>query len=151
VLYAATFAQGLPLLAALRYGRRLPAPRVWLAVWCVALLAGDLVLLWFRSGGNLWLFYLIVPLHNAIMLWTLSLWQEDPVSRLAFRVAIPLDLLALVALIPAVQSGSTFNQFTWPFQALVLLAGSLYTLVRRSIAEPERVTSRDWFWATLGT
>lgn len=151
VLYAAAIAQGLPLLAALRYGRRLPAPRVWLAVWCVALLAGDLVLLRFRSGGNLWLFYMVVPLHNAIMLWTLSLWQEDPVSRLAFRVAIPLDLLALVALIPAVQSGTTFNQFTWPFQALVLLAGSLYTLVRRSIAEPERVTSRDWFWVTLGT
>ena len=152
VLYAATLAQGLPPLAALRYGRRLPAPRVWLAIWCLALLASDLAQLWFRTGGNnLWLNYIVVPLHNVIMLWTLSLWQEDPVSRLAFRVAIPLDLLALVSLIPAVQSASTFNQFTWPFQALVLLTGSLYTLVRRSIAEPERVTSRDWFWVTLGT
>jgi hypothetical protein len=126
---------------------------VWIAVWCVALVAGDAAQLWFRSGGtnNLWVNYVVVPLHNAIMLWALSLWQDDPVSRLAFRVAIPLDLLALVALIPAVQSASMFNQFTWPFQALVLLAGSLYTLVRRSIAEPERVTSRDWFWVTLGT
>jgi hypothetical protein len=153
VLYAATFAQGLPLLAAARYARRLPPARVWIAVWCVALVAGDAAQLWFRSGGtnNLWVNYVVVPLHNAIMLWALSLWQDDPVSRLAFRVAIPLDLLALVALIPAVQSASMFNQFTWPFQALVLLAGSLYTLVRRSIAEPERVTSRDWFWVTLGT
>jgi hypothetical protein len=153
VLYAATLAQGLPLLAALRYGRRLPSPRRWVAVWCLALLAGDAAQLWFRAGGNnnLWLTYIVVPLHNAIMLWTLSLWQEDPVSRLAFRVAIPLDLLALVALIPAVQSASTFNQFTWPFQALVLLAGSLYTLVTRAIREPERVTSQDWFWVTLGT
>ena len=153
MLYAATFAQGLPIFASFRYWRRLPAARVWVAVWCLALLAGDLVLLWFRNAGssNLWLFYIVVPLHNAIMLWALSLWQEDPVSRLAFRVAIPLDLLALVALIPAVQSGSTFNQFTWPFQALVLLAGSLYTLVRLSIREPEKVTSRDWFWITLGT
>ena len=33
----------------------------------------------------------------------------------------------------------------------MLLAGSLYTLVRRSISEPERVTNRDWFWITLGT
>lgn len=152
VLYAATLAQGLPLLAAVRYRRRLPAPRVWMAVWCVSLLAGDMALLWFRNvGSNLWLTYVVVPLQNAIMLWTLSLWQEDPVSRLAFRVAIPLYLLALAALIPAVRSGSTFNQFTWPFQALILLAGSLYTLVRRSIREPERVTSRDWFWVTLGT
>jgi len=119
----------------------------------LALVAGDLAQLWFRGGGtnNLWVQYIVVPLHNAIMLWTLSLWQEDPVSRLAFRVAIPLDLLALLALIPAVQSAATFNQFTWPFQALVLLAGSLFTLVTRAIREPERVTSRDWFWITLGT
>jgi len=121
-------------------------------VWCVALLAADAAQLWFRAGGvnNLWVIYFVVPLQNAIMLWVLSLWQDDPVSRLAFRVAIPLDLLALAALIPAAQSASVFNQFTWPFQALVLLAGSLYTLVRRSSREPERVTSRDWFWVTLG-
>lgn len=153
VLYAATLAQALPLLAAVRYARRLPSARRWVAVWCLALLAGDAAQLWFRTGGtnNLWLTYIVVPLHNTIMLWTLSLWQEDPVSRLAFRVAIPLDLLALVALIPAVQSAATFNQFTWPFQALVLLAGSLYTLVTRAIREPERVTSQDWFWITFGT
>jgi hypothetical protein len=117
------------------------------------LLAADGMQLWFRTSGtsNLWLNYILVPLYNTIMLWALSLWQEDPVSRLAFRVAIPLDLLALAALIPAAKSASMFNQFTWPFQALVLLAGSLYTLVTRAIREPERVTSRDWFWVTLGT
>ena len=121
-------------------------------MWCLALLASDATQFWFRgSGNNLWVQYIVVPLHNAIMLWALSLFQQDPVSRLAFRVAIPLDLLALAALIPAVQSAATFNQVTWPFQALVLLAGSLYTLVTRSISEPERVTSRDWFWITLGT
>jgi hypothetical protein len=152
-LHAASLAQVLPLLASARYGRRLPPARRWVAVWCVALLAADAAQLWFRAGGvnNLWVIYFVVPLQNAIMLWALSLWQDDPVSRLAFRVAIPLDLLALAALIPAAQSASVFNQFTWPFQALVLLAGSLYTLVRRSSREPERVTSRDWFWVTLGT
>jgi len=153
VLHAASLAQALPVFAALRYGLRLPEQRRWIVVWCLALLASDAALLWFRAPGynNLWLQWVTVPLHNAIMLWTLSLWQQDPVSRLAFRVAIPLDLLALLAFIPAVQSAATFNQFTWPFQALVLLAGSLYTLVRRAIGEPERVTSQDWFWVTLGT
>lgn len=152
VLFAATYAQVLPLLAAVRYGIRLPLPRRWVLVWCLALLASDAAQYWLRdSGNNLWVQYTFVPLHNAIMLWALSLWQQDPVSRLAFRVAIPLDLLALAALIPAWHSAATFNQFTWPFQALVLLAGSLYTLVSLSIKEPERVTSRDWFWVTLGT
>ncbi len=152
VMHAASLAQVLPLLAAMRYGTRLPVARRWVAVWCLALLASDAAQLWFRGGGtdNRWVHYIAVPLHNAIMLWTLSLWQPDPVSRLAFRVAIPLNLLALLAIVPAVQSAAMFNQVTWPFQALVLLAGSLYTLVRRAGGEPDRVTSRDWFWITLG-
>ena len=155
VLHAATAAQVIPVLAAVRYGVRLPSPRPWIVVWCASLLASDFAQYQFGIGAaganNLWLQYIAVPTQNAIMLWALSLWQPDPVSRLAFRVAIPLDVLALLALIPAAQSAAVFNQFTWPFQSLVLLAGSLYTLVKRSIGEPERVTSRDWFWITLGT
>ena len=153
VLYGATAAQVLPILAAARYGPRLPPARRWLALWCFTLVVSDVAQFWVGSGGTntLWMQYIAVPTQNAIMLWTLSLWQPDPVSRLAFRVAIPLDVLALLALIPAAQSAAVFNQFTWPFQALVLLAGSLYTLVRRSISEPDRVTSRDWFWISLGT
>ena len=78
VLYAATLAQALPLLAAVGYARRLPPARRWVVVWCVALLAGDAAQLWFRTGGtnNLWLTYIVVPLHNAIMLWTLSLCRK---------------------------------------------------------------------------
>lgn len=153
VLHVATAAQALPILAAARYGPRLPPARRWLALWCLLLLASDVAQLWFVNGStsNLWLQYIAVPTQNAAMLWVLSLWQPDPVSRLAFRVAIPLDVVALLALIPAAASAAVFNQFTWPFQALVLLTGSLYTLVRRSISEPDRVTSRDWFWVTLGT
>jgi hypothetical protein len=152
VMHAASLSQLIPLLAAARYGRKLPPARRWVAVWCLALLAGDAAQLWLVAPGtsNLWVQFLVVPLHTAILLWALSLWQQDPVSRLAFRLAIPLNLLALVALIPAVQATS-FNRFAWALQALVLLAGSLYTLVRCSIGEPDRVTSRDWFWIMLGT
>jgi hypothetical protein len=154
VLYAASLSQALPLLAAFRYGPRLPSPRKWVVLWCAAMLASDAAQLWLRGSDgthNLSVEYVVVPLHSTIMLWTLSLWQQDPVSRLAFRVAIPLHLLALAALIPAAESAAAFNQFTRPFQSLVLMAASLYTLVRRASAEPERVTSRDWFWITLGT
>lgn len=152
VLFAATYAQVVPLLAAFRYGPRLPLARRWVVLWCLVSLLGDAAQYWFRgSGNNLWVNYAVVPLQNSIMLWTLSTWQKDPVSRLAFRVAIPLHLLALLALLPAIQSAAAFNQVTWPFQALVLLAGSLYTLVRLASHEPERVTSNDWFWVTLGT
>ena len=85
------------------------------------------------------------------MLWTLSLWQHHVVSRLAFRIAIPLFLVTVLALVPAVSDTGTFDTVTRPFQALLLLAGALYTLVRNAASNPGGVTREDWFWITLGT
>ena len=150
ILYAAALSQTLPVLAALRHGRRLPAARVWTIAWCVALIVSDGVQLWGPTGNNLWLRAAATPVQNAMMLWTLSLWQRHAVSRLAFRIAIPLFLVTLVALIPTVGDTGTFDTVTGPFQALLLLAGALYTLVRNAANDPERVTRYDWFWVTLG-
>jgi hypothetical protein len=153
ILHAAALSQALPILAGLRHGRRLSAARLWTIGWCVALILGDALQLWRRgpSGtNNLWLQAAGTPIQNAIMLWTLSLWQRHAVSRLAFRIAIPLFLVTLVALIPTVSDRGTFDSVTRPFQALLLLAGALYTLVRNAASDPEGVTRQDWFWVTLG-
>jgi hypothetical protein len=153
VLYAAAVSQALPVLAGLRFGRRLPAARLWTVAWCVALLLGDGMQLWLRGStgaNNLWLLAATAPIQNAIMIWTLSLWQRHAVSRLAFRIAIPIFLLTLVALIPTVGDTGTFDTVTGPFQALLLLAGALYTLVGNAASDPAGVTRYDWFWVTLG-
>ena len=152
ILYAAALSQTLPVFAALRHGRRLPAARVWTIAWCVAFIASDGMQLWWRgsTANNLWIREAATPIQNAIMLWTLSLWQRHAVSRLAFRIAIPLFLVTLVALIPTVGDTRTFDTVTGPFQALLLLAGALYTLVRNAASDPEGVTRYDWFWVTLG-
>ena len=84
------------------------------------------------------------------MLWTLSLWQRHAVSRLAFRIAIPLFLVALIALLPALRDRNLFDTVSRPFQALLLLAGALYTLVSNAARDPGGVTRQDWFWVTLG-
>jgi hypothetical protein len=153
ILIAAALSQALPVLAGLRYGRRLPAARLWTIAWCVALIVVDSMQLWLRGSSgtnNLWLRAASAPIQNAIMLWTLSVWQRHAVSRLAFRIAIPLFLLTLVALIPTVGDTGTFSTVTGPFQALLLLAGALYTLVRNAASDPGEVTRQDWFWVTLG-
>jgi hypothetical protein len=153
ILHAAALSQALPVIAALRHGRRLPAERLWTVAWCVALMVGDGFQLWLRGSNgtnNLWLRAAGAPIQNAIMLWTLSLWQRHAVSRLAFRIAIPLFLVTLVALIPTVGETRTFDTVTGPFQALMLLASALYTLVRNAASDPEGVTRHDWFWVTLG-
>lgn len=152
VLYAASLSQALPILAAFRHGRRLPRERLWTIAWCVALIVVDGLQLWLRrSAGknNLWLQAASSPIQNAIMLWTLSLWQRHAVSRLAVRIAIPLFLVTLVALIPTVGETGTFDTVTAPFQALLLLAVALYTLVRNAASDPEGVTRHDWFWVTF--
>jgi hypothetical protein len=153
ILYAAALSQALPILAAFRHGRRLPRERLWTVAWCAALILGDSLQLWMRGSNgtnNLWLRAAGAPIQNAIMLWTLSLWQRHAVSKLAFRIAIPLFLVTLVALIPTVGETTTFDTVTGPFQALLLLASALYTLVRNAASDPERVTRQDWFWVTLG-
>src|SRR5688572_30226848 len=79
VLYAAAASQILPVLAAFRYRTRLPPARLWAIAWCAALLAGDATQIWLRGASgnnNQWLQFLGVPIQNAIMLWTLSLWQR---------------------------------------------------------------------------
>jgi hypothetical protein len=153
VLHVAALSQALPVLAGLRYGRRLPAPRMWTTAWCISLGITDLLQLWLRGSAgnnNLWLQAASVPIQNSIMLWALSLWQSHQVSRLAFRIAIPIFLVTLLALIPTVRETSSFDIVAGPFQALLLLAGALYTLVRNASRDPEGITRHDWFWITLG-
>lgn len=154
VLHAAALSQTLPVLAGFRYGRRLPSPRMWTIAWCIAGLVTDGLQLWLRGStgnNNLWLRAASAPIQNSIMLWTLSLWQSHQVSRLAFRIAIPIFLVTLLALIPTVKETSSFDVVAGPFQYLLLLAGALYTLVRNAARDPERITRHDWFWITLGT
>jgi len=118
------------------------------------MLASDAMQIWLRGesgNNNLWSRILAVPIQNAIMLWTLSLWQRHAVSRLAFRIAIPLFLVTLIALLPALRDKGTFDTVSRPFQGLLLLAGSLYTLVSNAARDPGGVTRQDWFWVTLGT
>ena len=153
VLHVAALSQFLPALAGVRYRTRLPPARLWTIGWCIALLVGDGIQLWLRGStgnNNLWVRAAIVPIHNAIMLWTLSLWQRHAVPRLAFRIAIPIFLVALLALIPTVKETAAFDLVAGPFQSLLLLAGALYTLVTNAANDPGRVTRYDWFWVTIG-
>ena len=153
VLYAAAASQMLPLLAAFRHRTRLPAARLWALAWCAMMLISDAVQIWLRGdagNNNRWSQMLAIPIQNAIMLWTLSLWQRQPVSRLAFRIAIPLFLVAMIAVVPALRDHGLFDTVARPFQALLLLAAALHTLIANAARDPGGVTRQDWFWITLG-
>jgi hypothetical protein len=152
IFYAAWIAQLLPPLAALRYRGRLPTARRWIAIWTLMLFVWDGASLLMAQGAqrNLWLWYVVAPLADCVMLWTLSLWQQHPVARLTYRSAIPIFVAVWIGLVVGIERTDAFSLFAFPFEGVVLLVASLYTLVSRALNEEQGVTARDWFWISLG-
>lgn len=152
ILYVAMFAMLLPVAAAVPYGVRQSPARWWLVVWCGVLFTADLLQLAASrvTENNLWTQYVITPVEDVIVLLMLSNWQRGDVSRLTFRAIAPIFLVAWVVLVAMLERTDDFSVFAHPFQALVMLAASLFTLARGALEETEQVTQRDWFWVTLG-
>ena len=151
-LYAAAFAQLLPVVGGFRHGADLPTPRRWFMLWCALSFVSDGVQFFFAQfvGQNLWLRLIIVPLQFAVAFWTLSLWQTEAKPRRILRQAIVI-LLPVTLLIAIVWEGlSSFGDKSGPVLQLAMLAASVYTLVSRSVASSDRLAREDWFWITLG-
>ena len=149
---AAGASQALPPLAALRHGRRLPAARGWIVVWGLVLIAHDAIQLAFAVQGrhNLWLRYLAGPLEAFAVLWALSLWQGEPIGRLALRYAVAVFWLTWILLVGFVERTTTFGLVTGPLLSLVLLGASLLTLLLRVRVQEEGFLWEDWFWVSIG-
>src|SRR5213593_2440778 len=132
-MHAATASEWLPPLAALRYGRRLPAVRRWVVGWGLVRLLDDGIALAVALQGrhNLWLRYPFGPLETALLLIALSLWHGDSVARLALRVAVPVFTLTWILLVAFVERTDTFGLVTGPLQSLVVLSAALVTLLVR--------------------
>ena len=153
VLHVASMSQALPVGAVLaRRGRLRPAPVVWVAAWCVVLLLSDagLLLIARWEGNNLWVRYIALPAESTLALWTLSYWQVHDLLRLAYRLAIPLLLVATALTLAFSDSSRHFDEFMAPLHALVLLTAALHTLVHRAIRTEGSITRESWFWVSLG-
>ncbi|HMN08519.1 MAG TPA: hypothetical protein PKC83_06990 [Gemmatimonadaceae bacterium] len=149
---AATLAQLLPPLVVVPRWRAASAARRWIAIWCIAFFVADLmqIAIAMTRGSNLWFIALMQPLEDAILFWALSYWQVRPVARIALRVAIPLVIATYVGIGIAAGEWGSFQTFSGPFRALLAMSFTAYTLVSNIAAAPERVSSKDWLWTTLG-
>lgn len=149
---AATFAQLLPPLAVFPSWRRTSEARKWIAVWGVLYFASDLMQLGFSRWqyDNLFLFVFINPVEDGVILWALSYWQLRPLTRIAFRVAIPIFVLIYIVIVIAAGEEKSFQTFAGTYRALVVLAASLFTLLSRSTEEADGVWTKDWLWTTVG-
>jgi len=144
--------QLLPPLAVRPYWNRATLPRQLIVVWSLVFFVSDLLQIAVSrfQYNNHWVFVLVDPIEDAVILWTLSLWQTRAVARIALRVAIPLTVIIYLAIVVASNEVNTFKTFGTAFRSLVVFGIALFTLISRSAAEPEGVWDNDWLWVTLG-
>lgn len=150
--FLAQMAQLLPPLAVVpRWRAASPAQR-WITTWCIAFFLSDLLQLAVarQYGTNLFIFIFLQPIEDTMLLWGLSHWQVRPVTRLALRIAIPLIIATYVSIAIYAGETATFQRFSGPFRALVMMMCTAYTLISNVSNTPERVWQRDWLWTTIG-
>jgi hypothetical protein len=151
-LYAAALSQLLPVLGGLPHLRSLPTPRRWFMLWCLLSVAADGLWFFFGRfvGENLWLRMVTMPGRAAVMFWLLSLWQTGTKSRQLLRHAVVYFVPATLVIALLWEGRSSFGDKSGPLLQLTQLAGSVFTLVSRSVSSDIRLAREDWFWITLG-
>jgi hypothetical protein len=142
----------LPLAASARLKRALPLPLRLVVLYFVLSFLQDCVEMWLGSHGvnNLWLSHVTLPLTSGLWLWAFSLWQENEVARLTFRLAILFFIVVWVGLLLFVENLREFSRFGDPLNALLVVCVAAYTLATASARSQEPVWRFDWFWVSWG-
>jgi hypothetical protein len=141
-----------PPLVGIGAGSITTSARRWLAVWCLLMTLQDVVMVRVAAHGspNLWVTHVANPVLCAVALWTLSLWHEGRIGRLALRATIPALVVVSAVLSLTLDAGNTFSLYAEPFDALVLLLACVWTFVGRGLTERARLVRSDWFWVIGG-
>ena len=149
----AIFVQLLPMLIVLTaLPRRVSTAALFTAYAFLFSFIEDCVSWWLSRHGapNLWFLHLAMPVFPALLIWSLSLWQRSEVSRLAFRVTIPLFVITWAALLLWVEPLGAFSFVGGPIRSVLLVTLTCYTLVTNARQSMSPVWRADWFWITTG-
>ncbi|HXE60636.1 MAG TPA: hypothetical protein VN607_08000 [Gemmatimonadaceae bacterium] len=149
---AAVFLELLPVLAAMRLSRALPVALRLVALVYALWFLQDCVMWWLADAGrnNLWISHIALPVTTGLLMWAFSLWQEDGVARMAFRIAIPLYVLVWLFLLWRVERLDHFSTYASPLACLLLICMAAYTLVTASLRSRETVWRQEWLWIGSG-
>jgi hypothetical protein len=129
-----------------------PAHR-WVLAACLLSLFGDAAGLYTAIQGlnNQWISYLVTPLLGAAMLGALAEWQTTAAERTGVRTTAVLLVVTCLVLALVVEDRDNFSRFAVPLAALLVLAGAVYTLVRRGASGGRgELVRQDWLWVGAG-
>lgn len=140
------------MLAAMWLARRLPVALRLVALVYALWFFQDCVMWWLADAGrnNLWVSHIALPVTTGLLMWAFSLWQEDGMARMAFRIAIPLYVLVCLVLLLRVERLDHFSTYASPVGCLLLIGMASYTLVTASFRSREPVWSQEWLWIGSG-
>jgi len=152
ILYVTAASTGFPVVTGVFARQRLSGARRWVLAWAAMATAATIAqrVIAYAGHSNLWLSYITLPGSCVLALAAFSLWQTRELLRQVIRAAIPVSLLAGIALVLLVEDTGSFSAIAAPMFALVGLGASLLTLVTRASDEPESLLRQDWFWITTG-
>lgn len=121
-------------------------------VWYLLLMSSDAldVIVGHYFGTNDFTPYVTMPLEVGTALWVLAAFHEEERIRRAYELAIIGVGAGTALLLLLTDPGETFDRWITPLLGVVALAASMHTLVRRSLASYEGLTSQGWFWVCLG-
>jgi|GEM_PF-2716429 len=131
-----------------RLGKELRILLLYSAIEAVASLIG--MVLAFNGINNHWLGHVYTPIRFGLLMWILSLWQTDARMKKAFIITLGLYIVFFFTGLMHFESILQFNSVTGPVSCLLLVFGSLITLIG-VVAKAET----PWFrnpgvWVSLG-
>ena len=152
IVLIAGWVQCFPAIALLARRNR-SRPVMLIALSFLIELAGDYLgqIIGHRSGNSLWVGHLIDLVATPVLLFGLADWQVTSTERLAVQIGVFPFVLVYCALLIWIEDISNFTRYAYPFEALVVLGISVWTLARRSLRYLDSSAPRtDWFFVLGG-
>jgi hypothetical protein len=152
IMIASILVELAPVLAAAYVGRALTRPLFLVALCWLLMFGQDVAMWWMATHGvhNLWLSHLGIPVRATLLLFAFTAWQTDELSRVALRIANAGFFVLWLVLYLLFEDPTGFSRFASPIHAILLVAVSAYTIVRRSQQSLVPALESDWFWVGAG-
>lgn len=99
---------------------------------------------------NLWLMHLYTPVQFGLLMWLFSHWQSPSLRRI-FLLSIPAFGGIWLITMLLFESFNHFNSYTRPFEALILLLVSSFTLLSITRENFDSLFRLPSFWISSGT
>jgi hypothetical protein len=103
-----------------------------------------------QGKNTLWLMNLGLPIYAGTILWTFSLWQDQPLWQLLFRISIIVFVIVWCIEISVVQRLYNYTVVAKPLLNLLFLTAACLTIFRANMNTEIPIIEQPRFWISSG-